>query len=221
MNGDEFISTKNIHEKNFAEEDNNFFAQSDGRAMRISMPEHSAKHLNDYDSNILKEEANKDVSDEVFKLEYKISKTENEIKELEKHIQTASDLGDYTLANNLNARKYQLETDLRELAEIYNEASISAKISGGVTSKIKNRLNAAQKAVNNIGHFVLSKLPGKLSYFMEIRDSLSKLENINKSVDELMTVQYPYGEAEEKYNRLSKYIARANTIQSEISRFIK
>ena len=36
-----------------------------------------------------------------------------------------------------------------------------------------------------------------------------------------MSVQYPYGEAGDKYEQLSKYIARANTIQAEISRFMK
>ena len=220
MDGDKFISTKNIHEKNLLEDDNNFFTQPEGLPMRISMPEQT-KHLNDYDSNILKEDAYKEVSDEVFKLEYKIAKTEEEIRELEKQIRVASDLNDFYLANTLNARKYQLETDLRELTEIYNEVSLSAKISGGVSSKIKDRFSSAQKALNSFNHFILSKLPGKLSYFLEIKDSLSKLESINKSVDSLMTVQYPYGEAEEKYERLSKYIARANTIQSEISKFIK
>ena len=194
MDGDKFISTKNLQEKNFLEDDNNFFTQSDGLPIRISQPEQT-KHLNDYDSNILKEDAYKEVSDEIFKLEYKISKTETEISELEKQIQVASDLKDYSLANSLSARKYQLETDLKELTYIYNEASLSAKISGGVTSKFKDRFNSAQKVVNNFSHFILSKLPGKLSYFLEIKASLNKLENINKSVDELMTVQYPYGEA--------------------------
>ena len=219
MDGDKFISTKNIHEKKFTEEDNNFFTQSE-MPMRVSLTE-QIKHINDYDSNILKEDAYKDVKDEVFKLEYKISKTETEINELEKQIQIASDLNDYYLANTLQARQYQLKAELKELTEIYNEASLSSKISGGVTLKFKERFLSVQKAVNSFSHFVVSKLPGKLSYFLEIKDSLNKLENINKSVDELMTVQYPYGEAEEKYNRLSRYIARANTIQSEISRFIK
>ena len=68
---------------------------------------------------------------------------------------------------------------------------------------------------------ILSKFPGKISSVIEIKNSLKTLENINKSVDELMKSKYPYGEASEKYNQLSKYIARANTIQAEIYKFMK
>ena len=221
MEGDKFVSTaKNINQNFFAEEDDNFFAQPDGFASKLPKQE-ALKHLNDYDYNILREDAYKDVTDEIFKLEYKISKTEKEIQELENQIQTAAEIKDYPLANTLNTRKIQLESDLKELTSVYNELSLSAKISDNITSKIKNRVTAAQRAFGKLGGIVLSKLPNKVSSFIEIKNSLAKLENINKSVDELMNAQYPYGEAEDKYNQLSRYIARANTIQAEISKFIK
>ena len=38
---------------------------------------------------------------------------------------------------------------------------------------------------------------------------------------ELMTMQTPYGEAGEKYIKLSKYITRANTIQAEIAKTLR
>jgi hypothetical protein len=52
-------------------------------------------------------------------------------------------------------------------------------------------------------------------------ESLTKLENINKSVDELMSMNIPYGENINKYEQLSRYIIKANSIQSDISRLIK
>ena len=64
-------------------------------------------------------------------------------------------------------------------------------------------------------------LPSKFSSVLEIRQSLRKLENINKSVDELMTLQTPYGEAGDKYEQLSKYITRANNIQAQIAKSLK
>ena len=64
-------------------------------------------------------------------------------------------------------------------------------------------------------------MSGKFASVQELKQSLNKLENINKSVDELMTLQTPYGEADEKYDQLSKYITRANTIQAKISRLLK
>ncbi len=68
---------------------------------------------------------------------------------------------------------------------------------------------------------IIAKLPKKFSSVLELRKSLAKLENINKSVDELMTMQTPYGEAGDKYIKLSKYITRANTIQAEIAKTLR
>ena len=68
---------------------------------------------------------------------------------------------------------------------------------------------------------LISKLPRKIASVFAIRNSLSKLANINKSVDDLMRYKYPYGEAATRYEQLSKYIAKANSIQSEIYKFIK
>ena len=222
MNGDKFVSTsKNTNENKFVNDGNdNFFLQAGGGVTRISQPE-PVRHLNDYDSNILQEEAYKEVSDEVLKLEYKIARAENEIQELEKQIQLARDINDNVLADSLSLKKVQWEMDLKELMTEYKNVSISAKISGGFASKFKDRLDSTKKTLGFFGEAILSKLPGKLSSVLEIKNSLIKLENINKSVDELMAVQYPYGEAGDKYEQLSKYIARANSIQAEISKFIK
>ena len=49
----------------------------------------------------------------------------------------------------------------------------------------------------------------------------SMLENINKSVDELVSLNIPYGESLSKYEQLSKYIIKANSIQAQISNHLK
>lgn len=223
MDKDTFVSTKNNIPKNQPDnvDDNNFFTQTDKDSLFNIMPSEPSRRLNDYDYNILKEGAYRDVDDEIFKLEYKIAKTEEEIKELEEQILSANEIYDYYLADNLTARKTKLEDELRTLTQIYKEASISAKISGGFASKIKKDLSPIRKTVNALTDFVISKLPGKFSSILSVRQSLKKLENINRSVDDLMKYQYPYGEAGEKYEQLSKYIAKANSIQSEIYKFMK
>ena len=222
MDSDKFISTnKNDNMNLFADEDKtNFFLQADGGIIHMSQPE-PIRHLNDYDSNILQEGAYREVSDEVLKLEYKISKAEKEINELAKQIQLATDIEDKELVTHLNIKKLQWEKDLKILTEEYKNISISAKISSGFTSKIKDKIDNTKKMIGFWGEILLSKFSGKWSSFLEIRDSLSTLESINKSVDELIAVQFPYGEAGDKYEKLSKYIARANSIQSEISKFMK
>ena len=212
------------HNYDFGVQEDNFFARPEN--IRFYEPQQeAAKRLNDYDYNILREDAYKDVTDEVFKLEYKIAKLEEEIKSLDAQIQTAKDVRDFTLLEHLFNRQKQCKEDLAGLMEIYNDTSLSAKISGGITgiipAKIKEKLDAVRKITGALGEVIMSKLPGKFSSVIELKKSLAKLENINKSVDELMTLQTPYGEAGDKYEQLSKYITRANNIQAEISRSLK
>ena len=224
MDSDRFINTtKNFNQhQNIIDNDNNFFLHTNKMsATNNAVQTEHLKHINDYDANILKEDAYKDVNDEVFKLEYKIAKTEEELKDVNKQIRMANEIYDYYTAEQLTSRKIHLESELSVLNDLYKEASLSAKISGDVTAKIRDRFTNAGKRIGQFAETLLSKIPGKISSIIEIKNSLNKLESINKSVDELMKSQYPYGESVEKYERLSKYIARANTIQSEIYKFIK
>lgn len=218
MEKDTFVNNQeNIFNKKNAENDNNFFLHSEP----IQMHSDQVKRLNDYDYNILKEDAYKDVSDEIFKLEYKISKAEEELKNLDKQIQTAKDIHDFNLVENLFNKKKILEEDLKGLIEIYNDTSLSAKISGGLTNKFKEQVSGAKKVLESFSEIIISKLPKRFSTVLEIKKSLSKLENISRNVDELMTLQTPYGEAGDKYEQLSKYITRANAIQAEISKSLR
>lgn len=209
---------------NKLQDDDNFFLQPED-IRPINVQTEPQRRLNDYDYNILKEDAYKDVTDEIFKLEYKISKTEEELKSIEDEIQAAKDVRDFNKVEFLFNRKKQLQEDLNGLIEIYNDTSLSAKISGGITNmlspKVKENFSGIKKLFGIFSDALISKLPKRFSSALELKKSLAKLENINKSVDELMTMQTPYGEAIDKYEKLTKYITRANTIQAQISKSLK
>ncbi len=209
---------------NKLQDDDNFFLQPE-EIRPINGQTEPQRRLNDYDYNILKEDAYKDVTDEIFKLEYKISKTEEELKSIEDEIQAAKDVRDFNKVEILFNRKKQLQEDLNGLIEIYNDTSLSAKISGGITNmlspKVKENFSGMKKLFGIFSDALISKLPKRFSSALELKKSLAKLENINKSVDELMTMQTPYGEAIDKYEKLTKYITRANTIQAQISKSLK
>ena len=206
------------------QDDDNFFLQQE-EIRPINGQIAPQRRLNDYDYNILKEDAYKDVTDEIFKLEYKISKTEEELKSIEDEIQAAKDVRDFNKVEFLFNRKKQLQEDLNGLIEIYNDTSLSAKISGGITNmlspKVKENFSGMKKLFGIFSDALISKLPKRFSSALELKKSLAKLENINKSVDELMRMQTPYGEAIDKYEKLTKYITRANTIQAQISKSLK
>lgn len=213
----------NLFANNPVSEDN-FFEQPEEMFLNNHVSE-PTRRLNDYDFNILKEDAYKGVADERFKLEYKISKAEDELKNLEAQIQSAKEIRDFELVETLSNRKRVLQEDLAGLLEIYNDTSLSAKITGGLTSilpqKVKENFSGVKKTMDFFAEIVVSKLPKKFTTVLEIKKSLSKLENISKNVDELMTLQTPYGEAGDKYEQLSKYIIKANNIQAQISKSLK
>ena len=204
----------NIEEKDYRG-NVNFFSKSASIFDNDTSP---IRHLNDFDSDILQKDAYKEVKDDILKIEYKINSVENDIKELDNKIQLAYDVNDFAQVKDLTERKVQLNKRLKELMETYDGASLSAKISGGITANIKESLGGIKNFLGDITLNVLSKVPGKLSTFAELRSALKKLENINKSVDELMSLQIPYGESAEKYAQLSSYITKANNISSQISR---
>lgn len=217
---DRFTGDKNNNFFSDTVSDSNFF-QNSHQGMTIE----PTRRLNDYDCNILKEDAYKEVSDELFKLEYKISRIEEDLKQIDSQIQSARDISDYDTVEYYVNRKRVLQEDLKNLTEIYNEKSLSTKISGGlfgiISPIIKLCVKNMKKITSEIKDFIISLLPSKFSSVLEIRQSLSKLESISKSVDELMSLQTPYGEAVDKYNQLSKYITRANNIQAQISKNLK
>ena len=217
------MSEKNFFNNDIRYKGDNFFTPQEGYSTNLY--NEPIRRLNDYDYNILKEDAYKDISDEAFKLEYKISKLEEQLKEIDNQIQSARDIRDFELLESLFARKKIVQEDLQALMEMYNDTSLSAKISGGLINilpqKLKENFSIIKKTTDIIAERFISILPEKFITNLEIKKSLSKLENINKSVDELMTLQTPYGEAQDKYEQLSKYIVKANNIQAEISKHLR
>ena len=205
---------------------NNFFLMDETDVLtKTNLHQSNKRRLNDYDFNLLKEDAYKDVSDDVFKLEYKISKTEEEIKSIETQIETAREIHDFNLVQQLNQRKKSAEDDYEALVAIYNDKSLSAKISDGISNilgyKVKEKFKDLNNKFETLSEALIAKMPKKFASIIEIKKSLNKLENINKSVDELISLNIPYGENIDKYNQLSKYIIKANSLQAEIARQIK
>ena len=126
---------------------------------------------------------------------------------------------------NLSAKRTLLEEDKEALIAIYNDKSFSAKISDKILNvfggKIRSNIETFQSRLSSFSESFLSKLPKQFSSIIELKKTLAKLENLNKSVDELVSLNIPYGENINKYEQLSKYIIKANSIQAEISRYIK
>ena len=205
---------------------NNFFMNENSTNIFIKKNNTSSRSINDYDLNLLQEDAYKDVSDEVFKLEYKIHKIEQELKEICSQLQAAIDINDYELIKKLSLRKSFLEDSHKNLIVLYNEKSLSTRISDGISNILgfntTHKINFQKNTFfQNLYEKLVSKLPSKYLSLFELKKSLNKLESINKSVDELVTMKSSYNDNLNKYDQLSKYILKANSIQAQIKNSIK
>ena len=173
-----FVNTKKQQDKD------NFFLFDDKKKIKTfnSKPSESTRRLNDYDFNLLKEDAYKDVSDDIFKLEYKISKTEEEIKSINTQILAAEDIQDTDTIEILKNRKQLLEDDYEALVEMYNDKSLSAKITDSfsslLTDGMKTKINDIQLQISKYTNVFISKLPKRFSKILELKKSLSKPSSV-------------------------------------------
>ena len=111
------------------------------------------------------------------------------------------------------------------IINIYKEKSLSGKISSSFSNlfKIKNtnKLKKLHSIFVELKNIILSRMPRNITTIIELRNSLAKLETLNKSVDTLVSQNSPYRDNFNKYEQLSKYIIKANSIQAELSKSIK
>ena len=199
-------------------------AQQNQKTLKFQTePQHMPiNRLNGLDSTILEKEAYRDIDNDAFKIEYKIEQLESEIKILDKQISSAEAINDTDRIDMLKMKKHSIEYQLNDLYKVYQGADITRKLTGNITSFIKPKTNVFTKFNQNISDFVNKKLLSKISRRFnsgrDLKTAVNKLQNINQNVDELVSLQAPYGEAEEKYDRLTKYLTKANTIQYQISK---
>lgn len=184
----------------------------------------SHSRLNALDAKILIDEAYRNMDDENFVSEYQITKLEEEIKSLDKEINSAKAINDFQKADILIMRKHSCQAKLKELYAQYNKSDVTTKLSGGLTAILNKKPTFITNAISKCGEFIsekiLPKISKKYSSGQDIKQALSKLETLNKNVDELVSMQMPYGEADERYDMLSEYLNTANVIHFNISKTV-
>lgn len=180
--------------------------------------------INDYDSNILENNAYLVLSDEVLKYEHKINLLEITLLKINNEIDALNSLGYSNQIAELEERKRKIENELKELNKKYQELDLGTRLSGQITSAIDFTSNKKFSSIQNLKKFVskniLSKISKKFDYSQSMKEALEKLSNINLSVDELIKMQVPYGETLERYEKLTAYLNKANVIHSQISKNI-
>lgn len=181
--------------------------------------------LNDYDSNILENNAYQDMPDEMLKLEHKIGLLEQTLAQINTEIDALESLGAQIQISDLKERKRKIEEELKELNNKYCQLGVSSKISGHIASVVRFTSNKKFENFDKVKGFVqknvLAKVSKKFNQNLTMKDALEKLSSINLSVDELVNMQIPYGENLNRYEKLTAYLNKANVIHSKISHDMK
>lgn len=209
-------SSANYSDENF------FIANSNAEKNNEQQKQIFSQRINDYDSSILENNAYQMLSDEMFKIEHKISILENTLSKIRSEIEALKTLGAYMQVEELEERKQKIERELTELNKKYSELGLSSKISGQIAAAVNltsnKKYNIFSKAKIFLSKKILAKISKKFGHNQSIKEALENLCNINSGVDELMKMQIPYGETEKRYEKLTAYLNKANTIHSQISK---
>ncbi|MDD3437105.1 MAG: hypothetical protein PHC64_08155 [Candidatus Gastranaerophilales bacterium] len=180
--------------------------------------------INDYDSTILENNAYQAISDEMLKIEHKMSVLENTLSRMNSEIAALQSLGASLQISDLKERKRKIEEELVELNKKYSELGLSARIAGQISSAFAFTANKKTKVFSKTKDFVSKKILAavskKISCSQSLKEALENLCSINLSVDELVTMRAPYGETDERYEKLTAYLNKANVIHSRISKNI-
>lgn len=208
--------------------DENIFASAsnlESSLAQVENPITSAVRMNDYDSKILENNAYQDIPDEMLRIEHKISVLEKTFSKINSDTEAMSSYAQHSQVKENLARKEAIEAELKALKKRYSELGFSANISGKIASVVNFTSSTKNTVFSKTKDFLAKKFFFKVSkksnYCHEMKDALAKLSSINSNVDELITLQVPYGETVDRYDKLTAYLNRANVIHSQISKNLK
>lgn len=177
--------------------------------------------LNALDSTLLENEAYQDIEDENFKTEYKINKLEEQLKYINNEIESAKIINDEQKADILMMKRHALTQELNQLKQSYNNTDITTKLSDNITNFLSFKPTILSKFFRNLKQCIedkfLSKISKKYNSAMDTKIALEKLTTLNKNMDEIITMQTPYGEEDEWYEKLFEYLNSANLINYQLN----
>lgn len=181
----------------------------------------SPHKIDNYDSAILEDRAYLDLDNNALRLEYQISMLEDDLAIITKELDGAISIDDEENIKVLKRKKLRIERQLKVLMFKYTQLDFASKVIAVISAIFKRK----KSNKNVIGDFMLkyflSKISKKFKMIYDLKLSLDKLSSINRSVDELISMQAPVKGGKDRYERLTTYINKANSIHSQISNDIK
>lgn len=224
INKDEFSKNKNINIESGQKLADNFLMDLKNKE-NLHTAELFKKRLNAFDSTLFEESSIEKIDDPSLKLENKIEQVEEILEILNEKLIVAETIQDNEQAKKLFIQKKMFEKKLQKLQNEYKSKSIDTKLTQGLISFFGIPENIENDIKNKVGDFVqnsgIAKPFQPITNFFKIKETLGRLDKINKSVDELVSMRVPFGENEERYQTLANHLTRANYLHNQIEKEFK
>ena len=183
------------------------------------------QRLNSTDSAMLEEKAYIALDDPELRLEKRIENYENSIKTLNEKLEVAETINDEKSRQELLSQKKLMEKNLENLQLQYKEQNFDTKLTSVIARAMRLpreiRVSLQKAIINFVRHSEFIRKYTPIVRALTIRDTLGRLDKINKSVDELVKMKVPLGEQDAKYEALVTHLQRAGALHSQILRELK
>ena len=227
INGNIFSSSSNFSAVNpFNGSFNSEETSSNPFEQKPAVPEpanvsNPIKRLNGYDSVILNKTRFEEPENEDLSVEYRIKDKESTLRDLEAKIKVADNYGTLNESLSLKAKRQRV---MRELDTLRKQQAYGGRVLGEKNplshQSQKENMPAIYKVQEFISRQIMARVSKKVKSVVALSDSLDKLSEISKSVDELIDMNVPYGEKSQNYEKLTEYLNQANKIHSKITKSI-
>ena len=177
--------------------------------------------IDGYDTTILEDRAYLKLDNNMLKLEYRLNNLESNLQIIKDEIKTAKNIDDLSRLDLLEKKKIAIEQEIKVLNEKYYNIGIMSKLTSIISNIFRfnknNNTTLLSKIKNKLLNYILPIISKRMNFIFEMQQSLKKLSDINKSVDELISLRIPFGGLTGRYEKLTSYVNKANFIHAKIT----
>ena len=134
-------------------------------------------------------------------------------------IKAADNYGTLNESLSLKAKRQRI---MQELDSLRKQQLYGGRVLGEnkqpYHQEFREKMPVIYKVQEFISRQIMAKISKKVKSVVDLSDSLDKLSEISKSVDELIDMNVPYGEKTHNYEKLTEYLNQANQIHSKITK---
>ena len=171
------------------------------------------KKLNTYDTELYEVPSAEVIFTEDIVLEQEIKNLRAKLDGVLSKLSAEKAFENYDKIKQLTLEKEKMEKELSILVEKYKKIPMSKKLKNKTVYALNFVMTSLFKQISNE-----TSLPSLQIKQPSWKINLQKLNSINKEIDQLLALKIPYGEVEEKYEKLAQTLNVAMGLHNNINK---